>query len=85
MGKLQPENFPLELSGYFGFFPPCNINNLFRLLTNKSQAMYVDNNFYTSHVLVRTVHTYSDALHKLHAEFHHGLQEFRNVERTIDP
>lgn len=83
MGKLEPENFPLELS-YFGVFS-CNINNLFRLLTNKSQATYVDNNFYTNHVLVRTVHTNSDALHKLHSEFHHGLQEFRKVERTIDP
>jgi len=47
--------------------------------------MYVDNNFYASHVPVWTVHTYSDALPKLHAEFHHGLQEFRKVERTIDP
>jgi len=46
--------------------------------------MYPDNNFYTSHVAVRPAHTYSDTLHKLQAEFYHGLQQFRKVERAID-
>jgi len=48
--------------------------------------MYLDNNFYKSHVPVRPLHTrtYSDTLRKLHAEFYYGLQEFRKVERTID-
>lgn len=45
--------------------------------------MYLDNNFSTIHVPVRPVHTYSDTLRKLQAEFYHGLREFRKVERAI--
>jgi hypothetical protein len=83
MGVLQPEKFPFYLRGYFDFFS-CNVNKLFQLLKSKSQALYLDNNFNTIRVPVRSVHTYSDALRKLHAEFYHRLQEFQKVERSID-